>query len=50
MILLWQWPEKLIEERENLVKQFLTFSDNRQAAAFFATYLQTTYRENLIKE
>ena len=28
-------PEKLIEERENLVKQFLTFSDNRQAAAFF---------------
>ena len=42
-------PEKLIEERENLVKQFLTFSDNRQAAAFFATYLQTTYRENLIK-
>lgn len=42
-------PEKLIEERENLVKQYLTFSDNRQAAAFFASYLQTTYRENLVK-
>jgi hypothetical protein len=41
--------EKLIEECENLVKQFLTFSDNRQAAAFFATYLQATYRDNLIK-
>lgn len=41
--------EKLIEKRKNLVKQFLTFSDNRQAAAFFASYLQTTYRENLIK-
>lgn len=38
-----------IEEHEKLVKQFLTFSDNRQAAAFFASYLETTYRDNLIK-
>lgn len=43
-----------IEQREEisektLVKQFLTFSDNRQAAAFFASYLQNTYRSSLIK-
>lgn len=41
--------EKDIEEHKIMVKQFLTFSDNRQAAAFFATYLQITYRHNLIK-
>lgn len=38
-----------IEESEKLVKQFLTFSDNRQAAAFFASYLETTYKDNLVK-
>lgn len=38
-----------VEEYEKLVKQFLTFSDNRQAAAFFASYLETTYRDNLVK-
>ena len=38
-----------LEEKESLVKQFLTFSDNRQAAAFFASYLESTYRDNLIK-
>lgn len=37
------------EIKEDLVKQFLTFSDNRQGAAFFASYLQTTYRDILIK-
>ena len=41
--------EMEIEERKELVKQFLTFSDNRQAAAFFASYLEVTYRSNLIK-
>ena len=32
-----------------LSKQFLAFSDNRQAAAFFASYLEQTYRTTLIK-
>lgn len=41
--------EKEIEYSKVLAKQFLTFSDNRQAAAFFASYLETTYRSNLIK-
>lgn len=41
--------EKEIKVQEHLVKQFLTFSDNRQAAAFFASYLETTYRDNLVK-
>ena len=41
--------KKIIEKREHIVKQFLTFSDNRQAAAFFASYLETTYRDNLVK-
>lgn len=40
--------QKIITE-EKLSKQFLTFSDNRQSAAFFASYLETTYRSNLIK-
>ncbi len=35
--------------KEPLVKQFLTFSDNRQAAAFFASYLQNTYETSLLK-
>jgi hypothetical protein len=30
-------------------KQFLTFSDSRQAAAFFASYLKTTYQSILYK-
>ena len=34
---------------EHLIKQFLTFSDNRQAAAFFASYLENTYQETLLK-
>lgn len=41
--------EKEIEERKVLVKQFLTFSDSRQSAAFFASYLENTYRSNLMK-
>ena len=38
--------QKTIHE---LSKQFLAFSDNRQSAAFFASYLDTTYRSGLIK-
>lgn len=41
-----------IIERDNveiLEKQFLAFSDNRQTAAFFASYLESTYRDSLIK-
>ena len=34
---------------ERLTKQFLAFSDNRQTAAFFATYLESTYQSSLIK-
>ena len=30
-------------------KQFLTFSDSRQASAYFATYMDTTYRKLLYK-
>jgi len=40
--------EEVIETKKH-VKQFLAFSDNRQAAAFFASYLETTYKDNLIK-
>lgn len=32
-----------------LTKQFLTFSDNRQAAAFFASYMQYTYNITIVK-
>ncbi len=42
------FSKKFISE-EKLSKQFLTFSDNRQAAAFFASYLELTYQNNLIK-
>ena len=34
---------------DRLTKQFLAFSDNRQTAAFFATYLESTYQSSLIK-
>jgi len=37
------------EDTEKLTKQFLAFSDSRQAAAFFASYLGQTYRSTLIK-
>jgi len=35
--------------KEKKSKQFLSFSDNRQAAAFYATYLDQTYRNILYK-
>ena len=41
--------ENIKEVTTKLAKQFLAFSDNRQSAAFFASYLEDTYRENLIK-
>lgn len=34
---------------ENVARQFLCFSDSRQASAFFATYLDTSYRQLLYK-
>ena len=37
------------DQVEMLKKQFLAFSDNRQTAAFFASYLENTYRDTLIK-
>lgn len=41
--------EQIVDHKDSLVKQFLVFSDNRQTAAFFATYLQNTYQDSLIK-
>lgn len=32
-----------------LTKQFLCFSDSRQTAAFFASYLEDTYRDSVVK-
>ena len=40
---------QIIDEEEKLSKQFITFSDNRQAAAYFSTYFNSTYKENLMK-
>lgn len=37
------------DDIEILQKQFLAFSDNRQTAAFFASYLESTYRASLIR-
>lgn len=37
------------DEVQIVEKQFLAFSDSRQTAAFFATYLESTYRDSLIK-
>ena len=36
-----------VTEEVNKAKQFLTFSDSRQAAAYFATYFSTTYDQFL---
>ena len=36
-------------ETEKLTKQFLAFSDGRQTAAFFASYLEGTYKNTLVK-
>lgn len=36
-------------EETPLSKQFLAFSDSRQTAAFFASYLQNTYNTSLVK-
>lgn len=37
------------DDIEIIDKQFLAFSDNRQTAAFFATYLENTYRDSIIR-
>jgi len=41
--------EQVVDHKTALTKQFLAFSDNRQTAAFFATYLQSTYQDSLMK-
>lgn len=41
--------EQVIDHKNALTKQFLAFSDSRQTAAFFATYLQSTYQDSLMK-
>lgn len=38
-----------IEDENKVKKQLLIFSDNRQSAAYFATYLDSSYRDILIK-
>ena len=38
-----------IEEENKVNKQLLIFSDNRQNAAYFATYLNSSYKDILIK-
>ncbi len=37
------------DEKKELSKQFLAFSDGRQTAAFFASYLEGTYKNTLVK-
>lgn len=41
--------EESTEVRKPEAKQFIAFSDNRQAAAFFASYFDQTYRNILYK-
>lgn len=41
--------EVITEVKENCAKQFIAFSDSRQAAAFFASYFQKTYTMILYK-
>ncbi|NCB42795.1 MAG: DEAD/DEAH box helicase [Clostridia bacterium] len=38
-----------VESKVNLAKQFIAFSDSRQAAAFYSSYLDQTYRSILYK-
>jgi hypothetical protein len=40
---------KQVVNEEKITKQFLTFSDSRQSAAFFSPYLSITYKEALTK-
>ena len=35
--------------KSNIAKQFIAFSDSRQAAAFFSSYLDQTYKNILYK-
>jgi len=37
------------EEKVNVAKQFIAFSDNRQAAAYFASYFSSTYQNILYR-
>lgn len=37
------------EERKHIENQFIAFSDSVQGASFFSSYLENTYRDNLMK-
>ncbi len=41
--------DKVVEEVEETAKQFIAFSDSRQAAAYFASYFSETYEEILYR-
>lgn len=44
------FEQDTVKDNQTVIpKQFLTFSDNRQTAAFFASYLDSTYRDSLVK-
>ena len=43
------FSEKEHSHREAVAKQFIAFSDNRQGAAYYATYLDQTYHNILYK-
>lgn len=43
------FPIRRETHREKLAKQFIAFSDSRQGAAFYATYLDQTYRNILYR-
>ena len=43
------FSDQSVESNEKEAKQFLAFSDSRQAAAFYATYMDKTYRTMLNK-
>ena len=43
------WEDVSVTKEYEAAKQFIAFSDSRQAAAFYASYLQKTYTEILYK-
>lgn len=43
------WFDLGDQREENINKQLLIFSDNRQSAAYFATYLNSSYEDMLVK-
>lgn len=43
------YGETKTDVETKLTKQFLAFSDSRQTAAFYASYLEETYQDSLVK-